>query len=1418
LRRSPWSWVGLALLLAIGTFLLGAFWVFGTTAGGRWLLEALSRRTSYRIAIEEAAGRLAGGFRVDDVTVRWEGGIARIDTFYLDMRPVPLLAGRVAIEVLVLEDADVHLQERGEEEAPAGFSWPGVSGPAGRVRVDVASLRLFKLAVRRPGEDPVAVERLTTGLSWRGGVLAVTDLTAKLPSAVLTGRVEAGFIRPSLDLDLEAGGIREPPFVDRVSIEVHMTPEEGPVLMKGPVRIAASAGEEGIAEFTGDLSLARDRAVLRRFVLTRPDRPGTVSGEAAAAFTDEGVLLDLGARIADLDLSDMVGIPTDISGTLDFEGTPGDYRGRISLANEAEGWRAVRLSSPFTGSLQGIVLPQLSGAWLGGDLGGRLEASWADGLALKGAFRGKGLDPERITPEWPGRINFDLDVAVRRPEDAPLVAEVKGRFPRSVLRGRPLTGEIDATLRGEAVRIARLELHGDGFDVSARGELRERIAFEADIRNLSGLVPQAQGRLAARGWFQWRNRSLAGSLTAQGRDVAAGGSRAGELSLAASRVRADGPFRIEADARELVYGRLEADAASLRASGTPASHEGRLSLRWPDGGMQAAAAGGYEEETWTGTVTDLSVRETAAGLWRLAAPADAAVSRKALKLPSFVFVGEQEGERLRVDADLSLDPTRGIVTAEWRSLDLSIANLWIEEVKIFGRTSGTAAFRRPSEDRLELSGRFDASGQLVQEGRAIPVRRAEAEFRWDGEGLRAAWDLHPGEEGLFRGSLSSDRPARLAIPDRGEIDAEWRFPDLALLSPWLPGSRIAGMSSGNVQGRWGDARRLNRLAGEIHLAGTVAYKELELAVREADADVAWDEEGLRAAWELQLDDGGRFAGRLRSETPAGRLRMPEQGQVEATLSEVDLALVRPWLPESVILGGRLSGQAGGELLPGDRLQLSGEAHIDNGALQWRTEEGSVSASVRTADLDATWRDEALRGSVALVLEDYGLAKGSFQVPLPARLPPSLDPDGPVKAVLDATLQEKGLLPAFFPGLVQETAGKAEIRLVVGGTWSDPDIGGTVGLSEAGAYLPAAGIRLQDLSLQAQVSDDRIRIESFEVGSGQGRLQGNATVRLRDWAVEGYEASLKGERFQTINLPELQMATNPDLTLEGTKQLLQVRGEVNIPELLIYGRAEPPIAPSPDVVLVDAPPEPPGEGFPLTLDVQVRIILGDRVLVRAEGIDARLDGSIILTGRGEPDDLAAQGRVNVVQGIYSTYGVRLRITRGSVFFAGGPLSRPTLDILALRQVREVEAGVQVTGTPQDPKVALYSRPEMPDTDVLSYIVLGRPLTGDAEEADLLMRAATALLARGESAVLQDRLKRGLGLDVLEVEPAVGEEVTGAMITVGKYLSPRLYISYGRALFSGVDEVRLRYDISRRFEIESRMGEEGGIDLFYKIEFH
>ncbi len=233
---------------------------------------------------------------------------------------------------------------------------------------------------------------------------------------------------------------------------------------------------------------------------------------------------------------------------------------------------------------------------------------------------------------------------------------------------------------------------------------------------------------------------------------------------------------------------------------------------------------------------------------------------------------------------------------------------------------------------------------------------------------------------------------------------------------------------------------------------------------------------------------------------------------------------------------------------------------------------------------------------------------------------------------------------------------------------------------------------------------------------------------------------------------------------------------------------------------------------------MRIVLGKHVLVKAQGADARLEGELRLTMTGlSSDKITAQGEIKVAQGKYAAYGINLDITRGAVLFAGGPVDRPTLDILALKTIGDVKAGVRVTGTPRQPEVKLYSEPAMPDTDVLAYIVLGHPLgQGDGGNTDLLMVAAGALLSKGESAVLQDRLKRSLGIDVLEVESG-GSDTTSSRITIGKYLNPDLYISFGQSLFSNTQEARLRYNLTKRWQLESSAGAQSAVDLYYQIKF-
>ncbi len=53
-------------------------------------------------------------------------------------------------------------------------------------------------------------------------------------------------------------------------------------------------------------------------------------------------------------------------------------------------------------------------------------------------------------------------------------------------------------------------------------------------------------------------------------------------------------------------------------------------------------------------------------------------------------------------------------------------------------------------------------------------------------------------------------------------------------------------------------------------------------------------------------------------------------------------------------------------------------------------------------------------------------------------------------------------------------------------------------------------------------------------------------------------------------------------------------------------------------------------------------------------------------------------------------------------------------------------------------------------------------------------------------------------------------------LGKYLSPRFYVSYGISLTESLNTLKLRYSLGDRWTIRTEVGEERSADLVYTIE--
>jgi translocation and assembly module TamB len=1296
--------VGLLLLLTLAT-LLGGYWLTSTSAGADWLVRGLAGRMPDTLAVASVEGCLADELVLSGIELRWSGGTASVGRLVWRWRDLQWLRRSVRLRGVQLEDVTLVTLAREETSAsPPDVTWPRLPGWLRRLRILVDELQVRRLTWRRPRADPFYLEGLATRVRWQRGRLRLPWLTALCDRGALTARLEADGRRPHLRLQaallLKPGPHGAVPLVVALSAQ----PADEPRALGGEVRVSGFSKATGGWELASPWLLRATDLSLAAFALQPLYGRGAVRGRARLDWAQSRPRLEFSAELENLNLVALAGEATSLSGNLNLSADAATYAGRLALANQGEGWRNLRAEASFKGDYEAAVLSDVKVLGLGGVIEGDGHVRWAPRMEIRGTFSGRNLNPETAGLVWPGDINLQAEGAWSRSRQGALTAEVKARLLPSTLRGHPLRGRVEARLQNGDTHIDALQLQGRGLNVTAKGRLRQRIDFAAQVDDLGGVVPALGGFLQGRGWLRWRNRQAAGELAGSGRNLRYGDMMTRTMRFSASLAE-DRSGALDVRLEGVKSDGLNIPALSLNGQGRLDRH--RLTARMTLPGrtrLQLEAAGGQAARAWRGELTKLDMRDSVGAL-RLAAPAALAVSAKEFRLAPLLLKGAPD-EQLSASARLQFAPLVGRAELAWRNLALAHARPWLAGGSLDGSSSGRAAWRRSADGDFEVQAALEGAGRFERDRLRLDLTGATASLAW--------------------------RPARLQADIRADMGA-------------------GGRLEGSVQG-----------------------------------------------------------GRSRA------MALPEQLSWQWVWHDLDLRQLSPWLPTDMALQGLLTGQSRGELLADRQLTAEGTATIRGGQVLSRDAQGRITVPVDQAELSWRWREDRLSGRVDLQLGDYGRFNGSFRLPVAARLPVRLLDEGELDVALDGRGSELGLLTALLPGAVQETRGRLEINLRGTGTWGKPRLAGRVQLREAGAYLPVAGLELQNVQLLARLEQERILLDNLSLRSGEGTLQGRGSLQLHDWRPGNYDVTLTGRQVQLVNLPELQVQADPDLHLTGSPSELRVTGSIRLPEVLIRDDKTPlMVGSSEDVVMVGRPaPEKAAADFLIRTDI--RLLLGDHVLVKTSGLDARLSGELHLSAIGA-EDLNADGRIAVAEGLYAAYGTRLDITRGNLLF-NGPLDRPTLDIVALRTIGKVKAGVQVSGTPQQPVVKLTSEPAMSDSDRLAYIVLGRASARNAGEADLLMAAGGLLLSQGESVVLRDRLKRQLGLDVLGFEAGGGEDdVTGSMLTIGKYLSPSLYVSIGQSLFTNTQEFRLRYSLGKRWELQSTTGEESGVDLFYKIEF-
>lgn len=390
-------------------------------------------------------------------------------------------------------------------------------------------------------------------------------------------------------------------------------------------------------------------------------------------------------------------------------------------------------------------------------------------------------------------------------------------------------------------------------------------------------------------------------------------------------------------------------------------------------------------------------------------------------------------------------------------------------------------------------------------------------------------------------------------------------------------------------------------------------------------------------------------------------------------------------------------------------------------------------------------------------------------------------------------------------------GQLTLSVQADGTLGAPNLSGMFNGQNLEFNLPSEGIALKDGVLEATFSNDRLLVKQVLWQGGEGYLHasgwwqmssGQPSVYL-DWTAEKFTATSRADRL-------LKVSGTGKTILEA--DMLTITGDFSIVKGLIELADEDTPELGDDVVVVDQPDLTPEPETKILLN-GLRIDLGKEFILRGRGLDAELSGALTLTGLTQFHPHTTGG-IQVRKGTYMAYGQVLNIERGILNFSG-PVDNPGLNIRAMRNSKPVNAGIEINGSAFQPVTRLVSDPNVPDSEKLSWLVLGYGMD-QAGKNDLAMLslAAGILLSQGQSVPLQTQIARAAGLDEFGIS---GSEAEGAVVTFGKRLTSRLFLSYEKSFSGLMDVVRLTFNITPRWSLRAEAGTESAVDVLYSFSF-
>jgi translocation and assembly module TamB len=250
------------------------------------------------------------------------------------------------------------------------------------------------------------------------------------------------------------------------------------------------------------------------------------------------------------------------------------------------------------------------------------------------------IKTDRLLPDWPATITSVLVSKGEYIDQKPKLTAQIERLDGNVM-GNPLAAQGLITVDDQNIQIKNLKARSGKNTLDVNGKASEPfdLAWSLQGNNLSQVLKDLQGQLSGSGQLQGTIKQPQVSATLKGQGIRYQDYRLAAIDMDVEQNKQQ--FMIDGNLQKLQIAEETIDSIEIKGDGKLEKHKLALQLAHTAGNVNLHADGGWENETWQGSLKQFTIQETDVGNWRLNQAMNVKASQKQVQTSDFCLQNQQ---------------------------------------------------------------------------------------------------------------------------------------------------------------------------------------------------------------------------------------------------------------------------------------------------------------------------------------------------------------------------------------------------------------------------------------------------------------------------------------------------------------------------------------------------------------------------------------------------------------------------------------------------------------------------------------------------------------------------------------------------------------------------------------------------------